>query len=138
MRSDVSSRNRCLRTSCSSSTARSRLPACKGGSLSARCPALCPFENSLDQRRDLIGEQRWYRVSDLAVLMSARTAEVVIVRECLQTRRFAHRETATLRFVIVNEIVPVLRNVTCDGRGRTPGHLNPETIVEMTLLQGGP
>lgn len=68
--------------------------------------------------------------------MSPRSTEIVIVREGLKSGRFRDRHTSTLRLVIVNEVVPVFRDVAGDCCRRTICHLNTEPVVKVPFAQG--
>ena len=64
---------------------------------------------------DLMRQVGGHRVADLDVLLRSPAMEEIVVRKRLQAGRFPNRETPALAWIWVNEVVPVLRNVACDG-----------------------
>ena len=80
-----------------------------------------------------MSQQRRHSVSDLAVLMRARPTKIVVIRKCLQPRRFADSKTAALRFVVVDKVMTVLCEVARNGRGGTIGHLNAKAVIEVSF-----
>ena len=67
---------------------------------------------------DLVGQKRWYGVSNLVILLRSIALKEVIVWECLKPSRLSHREAATLSWVRVNEVVAVFGDVTSNCRTR--------------------
>ena len=82
-----------------------------------------------------MSQQRRYSVSDLAVLMSARPAEIVVVRKCLQPSRFADSEATALRLIVVDEVMSVLCNVARNRCSWTIRHLNAKAVVEVSFAE---
>ena len=83
---------------------------------------------------DLLGKQWWHRVADLSILRGARTAEEVVVGKCLDARSFAYGQAATLRRVIVDIVMAVLRDMASDSRRGAIRHLNAKAIIEVQFL----
>ncbi len=81
--------------------------------------------------RDLVGQIWRHGVADLMILLRARAAEKVIVREGLQPGSLADSQRATLSRIRVNEIVAVFRDVTGYGCRRSSCHLGSEAIGEI-------
>ena len=65
--------------------------------------------------RDLVGQQRRHGVADLMELLRTVSLKEVIVRKGLKPCGFSHGQTATLRRIVVNEVVTVLGDVTGHG-----------------------
>src|SRR5258708_20844915 len=76
-------------------------------------------EQFVNDRGNLAREQGRDRISHLDVLLCARAGEEVIVGKGLESDRFAHRQAATLFWVIVNVIMPVFADMRSD-RGAVP------------------
>jgi hypothetical protein len=74
------------------------------------------IEDAIDDICYPVGKQGWYGVADLDVLRASWSLEEVVVGKGLQSGGFPYREAAALRRVKVYEMVPVLRQVGCDGR----------------------
>ena len=70
-------------------------------------------------------------ITDLLVLGCAVPLKEVIIGEGLQTRGFADCQTAALLKIRVNEIMAILRNMRCDGRGGMIIQLDAETIRKL-------
>ena len=77
------------------------------------------------------------RVSDLNVLFGTRATEEVVVRESLQSCRFANGQAAALCGVMVYEVVTILGHVACDRCGWRVRKLHPEAIPEMAVAVHG-
>lgn len=78
-------------------------------------------------------EQWWDSVANLRVLFCPISLEKVVVGKSLQARRLPNCQTATLRWIIMNEIMTILRNVRCDGSGGLGRDLHPESVAEMSM-----
>ena len=59
-------------------------------------------------------------VADLGVLAGTWTAEKVVVWEGLNTGGFAYRKTAALCWIMMNEVMSILGNMTGHRGGWTP------------------
>ena len=104
----------------------------------ARNVRACSLANEfIDDLTNLLGEQWWHSIPNLLVLFSARSFEEIVVRKCLESRRFANRQASGLRWIVMNEVMSVFGNMRGDcGRGATPG-LNAKTVIEHTAGNGG-
>ena len=85
--------------------------------------------------RNLYSEERWYRVSNLFVLLSAVAAEDIVIRERLKSRGFSRCHASTLQRVIVDVVVAILRDVTDNRSRRLVAELNPETISKVVMTK---
>ncbi len=65
--------------------------------------------------------------------MCSRPAEAVVIRERLQSRRFAYGEATALVLVVVNEVVTIFCNMAGDRCRRPVGHLHAEAVIEIPL-----
>lgn len=88
-----------------------------------------------DHAGDLAGKKRWDRVADLRVLLGPVTGEEVVVLEGLETCSLTHREASALRRIGMDEVVPVLGDVSDDGGRPRTLQLNPEAVGERHFLR---
>lgn len=69
----------------------------------------------MDYTGNLIPQPWRNRVADLAPLCANRSLENVIIWEGLQPCGFADGQASHLGGVVVDEVVPILRQVACDS-----------------------
>ena len=63
----------------------------------------------MDRTCDLVAKPRRNRIANLTPLGAERSLEYVVVRKCLKSRCFTNGQASNLRWIIVNEVVPVFR-----------------------------
>src|SRR5260221_459781 len=85
-------------------------------------------EDVEDDPRDLLRQEWRDGVPDLPVLRGPRPAKIVVVREGLDARGFAHRHAATLCRVVMEVVVTIFRDVTSNRGCRTMRDLDTEAI----------
>ena len=78
----------------------------------------CGVENWIDYGCELTRKQRGHGVPYLRVLLSSSSFEEVVIREGLQPRGLPDGEAPTLSRVLVDEIMPVLCDVSRNSGGR--------------------
>src|SRR5690606_10777069 len=64
---------------------------------------------------NLPGKKRWNRIPHLVILISSPAHEEVVVRERLCPGRLAHRKASALVRVMMDEVMPILRDVADYG-----------------------
>jgi len=84
--------------------------------------------------RDLPCEERWHGVPDLHILLRSVTEKQIVIREGLKPGGLAYGEAAALRWIRVDEVVAVLRDVARDRARGLPGQLDPEAVVEHAAV----
>ncbi|MNG26072.1 hypothetical protein D3C84_1110060 [compost metagenome] len=67
-------------------------------------------------------------------LLSPISLEEIVVRERLEPGSLTYCQTTTLLRVVMDEIVPILGDVTGDCRSGKVLQLNPETIAEFSAF----
>lgn len=86
---------------------------------------------------DLVRQQWGHRIADLLVLGRAVSLEEIIVGESLQACGLSYRQAAALPEIGVDEIMAVLGDMRCDGRGGVVVQLDAETVGELHGFQIG-
>ena len=75
----------------------------------------CMLQNIVHYFCYLHGKQWWYRIANLPVLFGFVSFKEVVVGEGLQSGSFPNREAPALDGIIVNEVVPILVDMGCNG-----------------------
>ena len=88
---------------------RFRKPVCLYGYRGFESHPLRQFlsKKAEDDLRNLFGQKRRNRISDLNILLCSVSHEEVVIGKCLNPGCFSDRKAATLGRVIVNEIMAI-------------------------------
>lgn len=79
---------------------------------------------------NLLGQQRWNGVADLAVLLRPVPLEEVVVGKDLQAGGLARGQATALAGIRVDVVVPVLFDTGHHRRQRMLAHLHPVAVLE--------
>ena len=79
---------------------------------------------------NLTGKQRRHCIPYLLILLRTVSFKKVIVWKALEPRSLADGQTSALQRIVMDEIVPVLSNMSCNRRGRLILELNSEPVIK--------
>lgn len=94
----------------------------------------CTQKNLLTYPGYLMRKKGWHSIPHLVILLCPIALKKIVVRKGLQSGRLAHCQTPALRWVGVNEVVTILRNMAGDGGTRRFVALDSESIRKLAGL----
>lgn len=88
-------------------------------------------QDGINNVRNLVGQERGYRVTHLMELLRPGALEKVIVWKSLKPCCLTNGETAALSRVVVNKVVAILGNMASHGGTWMVPELDAEAVNEL-------